>query len=276
MISPGVHWNDNGYATFTGLALKLYYKLDSLFSGWAEQWNATTYHVPSFISATEMQKIDYFRSFPHLITFPVTLQNEQENLLEFAKQDLDESITLTASVPIRNILTPAACYHFFILLQQQSFDSPQYLTTRGSCFRNETHYSPLERQWNFSMREIVCIGTMQDVNVFLSSMRNTLQNYFSSIALPIEWIEATDPFFNPAANPKYLAQILEPVKTEMLFEKRLAIGSVNLHRNFFGETFRIQCNGREAFSGCLAFGVERWMYAFLSHFGPHEDSWPLQ
>jgi len=33
-------------------------------------------------------------------------------------------------------------------------------------------------------------------------------------------------------------------------------------------------NGEAAFSGCVAFGVERWLYAFLSRFGPDERSWP--
>jgi hypothetical protein len=101
-----------------------------------------------------------------------------------------------------------------------------------------------------------------------------VERFAGSISLPVTWIEATDPFFNAPANPKYLSQILEPVKTEILFESRLAIGSINFHRNFFGETFQIQVEGKEAFSGCVAFGIERWMYAFLSHFGPEEDSWP--
>ncbi len=222
-----------------------------------------------------MSKLDYFRSFPHLITFPVTLENQEQNLLQFTEKTPESDVQLTRIAPIRDILTPAACYHFFILLQQQDFEQPLYLTTCAVCFRNETRYAPLERQWSFSMREIVCIGEIEEVRSFLSSLRASIESFLDSVSLPVDWIEATDPFFNPAANPKYLSQILEPVKTEMVFEKRLAIGSVNFHRNFFGETFNITRNGKAAFSGCIAFGMERWMYAFLNRFGPDEASWPL-
>ncbi|MCI0416970.1 hypothetical protein L0222_29735 [bacterium] len=271
---PGLRWMENGQSLLSGSALKLYRKLDALFLTWAGDWNALEHRVPAFIPAAEMQKLDYFRSFPHLITFPVTLKPEQNNLLEFAGRPQEKHLHLTDTAPVEDILTPAACYHFYILLQGQSLDRPHYLTTRANCFRKETHYLPLQRQWNFSMREIVCLGSSEDVQTFLSKMRETVEQFTASISLPVAWVEATDPFFNPSSNPKYLSQILDPVKTEILFDNRLATGSINFHRNFFGETFRIKYEGKEAFSGCVAFGIERWMYAFLSHFGPDENSWP--
>jgi seryl-tRNA synthetase len=272
---PGLRWMENGQCVLSGAPLKLYRKLDALFKSWAAQWNAMEFRVPTFVPAAEMHKLDYFRSFPHLITFPVTLNSEQENLLDFGERMHENGVQLTQIAPILDILTPAACYHFYILLQGQSLDQPRYLTTCATCFRKETHYSPLQRHWSFSMREIVCLGDIADVQEFLRKMRDTVEQFAASISLPVTWIEATDPFFNAAVNPKYLSQILEPVKTEMLFESRLAIGSINFHRNFFGETFQIQMEGKEAFSGCVAFGIERWMYAFLTHFGLDENTWPI-
>ena len=271
----GLHWLESGHAMLSGPMLKLFERIDALFRNWAREWQAREYSVPSFLPASEMHKIDYFRSFPHLITFPITLNADESNLLQFTQQNLDAGLDLTETAPVQEILTPAACYHFYILLQQKNFDRAQNLTTIAKCFRKELSYLPLQRQWSFSMREIVCLGTMEEVQDFLKNLRMTVEIYFTSIGFPVEWIEATDPFFNPSANPKYLTQILEPVKTEMLFENRLAIGSINFHRNFFGEAFKIQCMGTECFSGCVAFGVERWMHAFLSHFGPEESSWPL-
>jgi hypothetical protein len=90
----------------------------------------------------------------------------------------------------------------------------------------------------------------------------------------VAWTPATDPFFNPSGNPKFLMQKLDPVKTEMTFAGRLAIGSTNFHRNFFGQTFDIRRNGKEAFSGCVAFGMERWIYAILRRFGTDPARWP--
>ena len=69
-------------------------------------------------------------------------------------------------------------------------------------------------------------------------------------------------------------QKLEPVKTEMMFQKRLAVGSINFHRNLFGAAFDIKRDDVHAFSGCVAFGVERWVHAILKLFGPDEAKWP--
>jgi len=249
-----------------------------VFAGWAKEWNAAEYQFPPFLPAVELNKMDYFRSFPHLVTFPVTLNPQQQNLQRFTDTEPyhpETGIRLTERSAIQDALTPAACYHFYVLLQGKQLPEASYFTTRATCFRRESHYQPLQRQWSFSMREIVCIGRMERVRSFLEQMRIRIDGFLRSIRLPVDWTEAIDPFFNPRSNPKYLSQLLDPVKTEIVFENQLAIGSLNFHRNYFGDTFRIQCDGKEAFSGCVAFGIERWMYAFVSCFGNQETDWPL-
>ena len=47
----GFVWNDNEQAVLTGQALLLYMKLDELFSGWAQKWNAAPWKMPTFIAA---------------------------------------------------------------------------------------------------------------------------------------------------------------------------------------------------------------------------------
>jgi hypothetical protein len=112
------------------------------------------------------------------------------------------------------------------------------------------------------------------VRSFLARYENKVDDFFQRIHLNVEWKNATDPFFNPSRNPKFLAQKLDPVKTEMVFETGLAIGSVNFHRNYFGEAFQIRREGQDAYSGCVAFGIERWIFAFLNQFGPDQKNWP--
>lgn len=270
-------WMENGQSVLSGQLLSLYRRLDNLFLGWAEDCGAAEFLFPAFISARELAKLDYFRSFPHLITFPVVLDSAEQSLANFAEgEPLSESgeVRLTAPAPIRDALTPAACYHFYAQFQGEALSSARYVTTRAACFRRESHYLPLERQWSFSMREIVCLGTAEEVKDFLAVYRDKVDTFFKSISLAVEWKDATDPFFNPSRNPKYLLQKLDPVKTEMVFDNRLAIGSINFHRNYFGEAFGISREGKEAFSGCVAFGIERWIYAFLNQFGADEASWP--
>lgn len=274
---PDYRWLENGQSVLSGKLLKLYYKLDQLFLSWAEDYHAEEYLFPTFVPTHELVKVDYFRSFPHFVTFPVALDPDEENLKCFTEGksvDSTGEIRLTTAAPIRDVLTPAACYHFYIQFQGETLQEPRYVTTRATCFRRETHYLPLERQWSFSMREIVCIGTVDEVKGFLAKYQNQVDRFFKQIQLPVEWKDATDPFFNPSGNPKYLLQKLDPVKTEMVFQNCLALGSINFHRNYFGEAFQIFREGKEAFSGCVAFGIERWIFAFLARFGWRETDWP--
>jgi seryl-tRNA synthetase len=274
----GYKWMDNGQSALSGKALRLFNRLDLLFLSWAQEFRASQYQFPTFIAARELAKLDYFGSFPQLVTLPVTLESTDENLERFVSGgSLDDggNLNLTTLAPVRDVLTPAACYHVYIDLQGSSLEQPRHLTTRATCFRKESRYLPLQRQWSFVMREIVCMGSADEVTGFLEDARQRVNRFFKDAGLAIKWLEATDPFFKPSRNPKYLMQKLDPVKTEMVFADSLAIGSVNFHRNYFGETFQIMRNGEDAYSGCVAFGLERWMYACLSHFGVDEALWPL-
>ena len=274
----GYRWMNNGQSAFSGKALRLFKRLDLLFLDWAAEFQSRKYQFPTFIPAHELARLDYFANFPHLVTMPVTLHASDENLEHFAKSSaLDDAgnLNLTALAPVRDVLTPAACYHFYIDMQGSSLDEAIHVTTRAACFRREEHYLPLQRQWSFSMREIVCIGSAEEVTAFLETARQRVTRFFKDSGLPVRWMDATDPFFKPSQNPKYLMQRLDPVKTEMVFGDSLAIGSVNFHRNYFGETFQILRNGEDAYSGCVAFGLERWMYACLTYFGLDEALWGL-
>lgn len=267
----------SGQVTLTGDLLRLYDVLERAFVALGAEWQPDDFRFPSFIAAHDLKRIDYLHSFPHHATFPAVLDTSEVNIRDFrdgAGINDENEIELTHLAPVQNILTPAACYHFYIHFQGRDLKSPLYLTTNGRCFRREDHYLALERQWNFSMREIVCIGTMEEVDEFVSVMRRRVTALWDTLSLPLEWEIATDPFFDPSNNPKHLLQKLQPNKTEMVFDKRLAVGSVNLHRNYFGEAFEITRDGSTAHSACVAFGLERWIASILDHFGEDPEHWP--
>jgi seryl-tRNA synthetase len=273
----GFRWLDNGQSSLSGNLLELFRQSDQLFLSWAAECDASEYRFPTFISARDLAQLDYFRSFPHLVTFPVVLKSDEQNLKRFSEGstlNAEGEVTLTDIEGVRDVLTPAACYHFYVHFRGDELQSAKYVTTRANCFRREEYYSPLQRQWSFSMREIVCIGTADEVKEFLNRYQDRCERFFERIGLPVEFQNATDPFFNPSKNPKYILQKLDPVKTEMVYQSGLAIGSINFHRNYFGEAFQISRDGKEAFSGCVAFGLERWIYAVLHHFGFDHSKWP--
>jgi len=55
----------------------------------------------------------------------------------------------------------------------------------------------------------------------------------------------------------------------------VAAASFNPHERFFGEAFDIRlADGSPAASACVAFGIERWLLAFLAAHGTSARGWP--
>jgi len=276
LAHPDLRWRGEQSA-LGGTLLDLYRRLDAAFTRLGTREQAPEVMYPTLLAAEHLAKLDYFRSFPHLATFACNLDRAADNLSAFAKGEgvaADGSVALTKLDPVQQVLTPAACYHVYVDLAGQSLSGFRTLTTRATCFRRESHYLPLERQWSFGMREVVGLGTAEEVKAFLTRGRERVERFIAAIGLSIAWTAATDPFFDMSKNPKFLAQKLDPVKTEMVHAGRLAIGSINFHRNFFGETFAIDRAGEPVFSGCIAFGLERWIRALMEVHGPDAKAWP--
>jgi hypothetical protein len=263
---PGYAWLPSGQSVLGGEVLELAYRLDRLFLHWAARWTGEELAFPATIAAAELQKVDYFRSFPHLATFPACLEAEGQNLHDFAQApwEADGRLRLSRQAPLRDVLTPAACYHVYALLQGERLPARRVVTTRATCFRREQSYAPLRRQWSFCMREVICLGTAAEVEQFLGDWRLELARFAAVVGLPVTFAAATDPFFSPATSAAHLAQRVEPSKTEMVLQGGLALASLNDHRTTFGDAFAITRDGSSVQSGCVAFGLERWIYAALS------------
>ncbi len=280
---PGLAWSHRGQATLWGPLLELAESLDRRFVALSRRWDAAEMCFPPSIAAADLERIDYFRSFPHLATFPVSLEAGDDNLGRFsagAPVGADGHVALGELAPVVAVLTPAACYHFYAHLRGRHLERCAYFTTRATCFRRETHYRPLERQWSFTMREIVCLGTAEETQAFLDEATADVDALAGELRLPLAWEDATDPFFQPSRNPQYLMQQVDPTKHELCFDSRLAVASTNLHHDHFGRAFDItRAPGsvdvaEPVHSACLAFGVERWLGAIVHHFGTDPAGWP--
>lgn len=275
MSIPGLFWYDSGQSGLTGELLARHEALDSLFLGLAADWKATKVTFPPLISAAELAKIAYFESFPHLFTAAAGLEPAADNLKAFtAGGMLDQgALKLTTLAPVREILAPAACYPLYIAMQNRMMPDREIFTIRSTCFRREKEYRPLQRQWAFTMREIVCLGSGEEVRDFLEQSRKTLDGVFARLSLDVTWEIATDPFFDPR-NPQSLMQRVDPVKREMTCGG-LAIGSINYHRHHFGDAFGIRRGSDSIESGCVAFGIERWLWVLMQKHGTDYTKWPL-
>ncbi|MBO0805720.1 MAG: hypothetical protein J2P25_21935 [Nocardiopsaceae bacterium] len=272
----GLRWDPRGHATLSGPLGRLAAACDDAFTSIAAAWDAEPEEHPAMLAAADLEPVGYLASFPHLATFAVCLDDAEDNLRDFAgAAPVDDSgaIRLARLAPPREVLTPAACYHVYVHHRGESLSAPRYITTRNTCFRREAHYEPLRRQWSFRMREVVCLGTREEVAGFLAAARTAAGRLATDLGLAVEWEAATDPFFDPAASPQYLAQKLQPTKHEARYGD-LALASVNLHEDHFGQAYGITRDGDPVTTGCVAFGIERWLCALTDRWGADPAGWP--
>ncbi len=137
--------------------------------------------------------------------------------------------------------------------------------------------APLERGWAFAMREIVCLGTPSETEDFRQRGIERATDLADALGLSVRVAVASDPFFAPTSRGKAVLQRVKSLKHEMLVRyddgRSLAIASFNNHELFFGEAFGISLeNGEVAASGCVAFGIERWLLAVLAAHGVDYDA----
>ncbi len=272
----GLQVTQDKQAVLGGAVLGLAQDIDRLFAHWAQQFGAEERQFSPLVSAAQLNKLEYFKSFPHQVMFPVSLLPDDDNLNAFADDPIssDDALRLTETSPVHQCLAPAACFPVYMSMSGQDLPGTCFVTLRSTCFRKEESLTPLERQTAFTMREVVCVGAQGDVQEYLEQFKQIVVGFFERLSLPVVLERATDPFFNAPTNRKYIMQKVAPLKHEMVYDGHLAIGSINFHQSSFGETFDISCQGSEVFSGCVAFGIERWLFAFLGHFGTDTDSWP--
>jgi hypothetical protein len=129
------------------------------------------------------------------------------------------------------------------------------------------------------MREIVFIGAADDAQLFLERASSRVIDLARALGLDPAVALASDPFFAPTARGKQLLQQLQGLKREMLLpitaDERIAASSFNLHGAFFGQVFDIRLvTGIPATTACVAFGLERWLLAFLVRHGLDSAAWP--
>jgi seryl-tRNA synthetase len=274
-VTPYLHWSPSGQCGLSGPLLTLADDCDEAFRILARRWAAGEERHGAMLPADALQRVSYLRSFPHQATFAVRLAPDEASLAAFRDEPLNAlgQVRLTSASPVTDILTPAACYHLYYTHRGQGLDAPLYLTTKNTCFRAESHYEPLCRQWAFTMREIVCLGSRETAAAFLAGAREAAGELLDALDIPVEWLVATDSFFQPERNPQYLMQRVAPSKHEATFGT-LAIASANLHHDYFGEAFGIRVGGQPAHSACLAFGIERWLFAIMGRHGEDPANWP--
>jgi len=271
-VAPGV-------TALRGDAAALLRALEHAISDLCRLETFDDWRVPPAIDFATLSRAEYFASFPHWLTLASHLRDEEDTLCRVAERG-EPAVLREASAPPQAALNPAVCYHVYSALADTVIDSARLVTVQSECWRHEgRRHATLERGWAFTMREIVCIGSDDDARAFLERSTDRVTALARALDLHPTVALATDPFFAPSARAKHVLQRLKELKRELLLpvsaSSAIAASSFNLHDTFFGEAFDIRLSdGRPATTACVAFGLERWLLAFLVRYGPEAASWP--
>jgi seryl-tRNA synthetase len=245
----------------------------------------------SLVPASVLARCGWFGSFPQTASFVSHLAEDYDAIERFRCSNVGEP-HLVAPVPgalatIDASLLPALCYAVYAAREGSVVPSAGVsVTCAGRCYRYESrNMNGLERLWEFSMREVVFLGGEEAVECRRARAIELVMDQLERWDLDGAIETANDPFF-PAA---HAAGAHWQRSGERKLELRLPVGgaagdgsvrtaacaSLNLHDRFFGSAFAIgSAGGEAAASGCVGWGMERWMLACFAQHGLGPEAWP--
>jgi hypothetical protein len=247
---------------------KLFEAVDLIFKNWAVEEHASQITPPMLLTIEQLNTLEVLTNFPHetILAASIDLKNwrtPDKDLIRISNTILNNA---------EYVIPKAACYAAYLSYQNSVIQEPGLIITlKGQCCRHEQHYQPHSRFMGFNMREIILLGTREFVLEKLNYFEQKILSFTTKLDLPIISKTATDPFYDTQATKKLLQQVSNS-KIEFCYND-LALASKNYHRNFFGERCQIKnIAGEYIFSGCIAFGLERWLFVLFHHFKNWDDA----
>jgi len=273
-VAPGV-------VGLRGPVVLLLSEIEAALADLARAETPNEWRAPTGVSFQTLERAQYFASFPQWLTAASHLSGDATVLEGIARATSPAAAARSSLSPADVALPPAVCYNTYAALADSVIASPTLMTAQGTCWRHEGDRTfPLERGWAFTMREIVCLGSERDVKEFLDRSAARVTALERALGIEADLEAASDPFFAPTARGRAVLQRIKGLKQELVFRfadgRPLAIASFNNHELFFGEAFAISLSdGKPAWTGCVAFGLERWLLAVLAIYGLDPRHWPL-
>ena len=243
---------------------------------------------PGCIACVDLAHTQHISSFPQHLFFVTHLREDLDaidDLSDRVKQDEGWSertaeAALSHSVVLAVMLNPSCCYHCYVGLRGTDLGDENYLATaRTRCHRYEAGDAiPLRRLADFNMREVIFVGHPDWVKQQRERCEALMRELLAELGLHAAFVTANDPFFTNDYKVKAVFQRTQDAKRELVVAMpegdRMAVASSNFHSTTFGKAFNIRRKRRPACSGCYAWGLERWVYAWFLQHGLEPGDWP--
>ena len=259
---PGVHWLSPEIS-------ETIFLLDRLFLTFAQGLGAKITSPPSLISVGDLEKCGYLPKELHQVGFVCSRSHP------------DASPELTNAC-----LSPAACLTTYPVFRSKKLANRVALTHLGTVFRHEggrfSKERPLERVWEYQVRELIFFGDSQYRDETRLSYFEFLKLVAQKLDLSCEISSAADLFFHSEYSSLATFQLMSASKFEFNLiipgpatEERLALSSFNAHGTQFVNAFAIEGDSEDFQSFCIGFGIQRWLQAIMISYSDTEIINPL-
>lgn len=252
-----------------------------------DRFAAVEYRYPTLIDTEALYRTGYPNSFPHFLMAVSRLHADIDTYEAFL-QHLTSNGDLASAVSAHGrhagyMLPPTMCFHTYHQFRQRQLNANDgiVVTSRGKSFRYESRYRHgLERLWDFTIREIVFLGSREQVIEQRQSFLAATTDLISQLGLGGYVEVANDSFSGTQTAAQILSQRLLHLKYELRLPvtdgRTVAAASFNLHGTTFSEPFDIEfAKGQLAHTACVGIGLERFAYAFICQYGADPTRWPV-
>ena len=274
-----------GRVSLRGPALAVVRALDEDTMQMASRLGAVDEAHPALVPAAMLARCGYFANFPQAVSLVTHLGEDYDAIDRFRRSNADAveivQPPLEALAPFETCLLPAVCYAVYAAREGTALPGAGVkVTCAGRCFRYESrNLAGIERLWEFDMREIVVLGDadtcVRTRTLALAAVLQQLERW--DLDGSVE--SANDPFFPAVRAGRAYWQRSGDRKLELRMPvapgRAVACVSFNLHDTFFGAAFSIAAaDGAQASSGCIGWGMQRWMLACFAQHGFDPQRWP--
>lgn len=275
-----IHCFGHGNVAFSGAAEFLFKFFDSKFERIALDFNAHPKIYPVLLPLNAYQKTGYLKRSPQYAMFCCNTFEDVEKL-EVLSRDVENRNLKTQLKEPTFALSPSACFHTYLEYENTILDENSAFTFCQSVFRNEGrfNFSEIGRLMDYHVREIVLIGSDEYVLTVRQQILTLLVEFLNKLGLCYTVDVAADPFVMPKIQKFKKIQRSEEIKYEVKLncspKDRISVASFNLHGSAFTHPFNIKIADRnDTVTGCIGFGIERWVIAFICQCGFDPIQWP--
>lgn len=278
-----VHFFHNGAVGFEKKALFLYRYFEQSFNSIAhaiEPNNCFEKLYPVLIDIEHYQKTGYLKNSPQYAMFCCSACeniNKLSSLNDYIANREFESFLINPKFA----LSPSACFHSYCEYEDKVIADKQIVTFTQSVFRNEGrfNFSEFGRLLDYHVKEIVFFGDQEYIFDMTNKAIQKVIELISRWDLKGKITTASDSFVIPKLQKFKKIQLLEANKYELRLNyntnQMLSVASFNIHGTAFTEPFNIEIkNCDNAVTGCIGFGLERWVLVFLKQYGENVGNWP--